>query len=94
MDMPASEATEALLEAMGTDFQRQLARSGTLERLFVREWRGIVTLVATVRVAEREVQLLGTGENLLTAYADLTRRAPEPILVSAFDQLVDAWGRR
>lgn len=85
-----SEATEALLEAMRRDLARQLGRSGNVERLSLREWRGIVTLVATVRVAEREVELLGTGDSLLTAYADLTRRAPESILSSAFGQLLEA----
>ena len=58
--------------------------------MLVRDAEGTVTLIATVRVAARDVELIGRGENLLTAYADLTRRAPEPILSSAFRQVLEA----
>lgn len=90
MEATVSESTRALLDAFGTDLQCQLARSANLERLVVRETGGSVNLVATVRVGARELELIGSGENLLTAYADLTRHAPEPILASAFRQVVEA----
>jgi hypothetical protein len=90
MEPAVNEATEALLDAFGTDLQRQLGRSAIVECLLVREAPGTVTLAATVRVAARELELIGHGENLLTAYADLTRRAPGPILSSAFRQVVEA----
>jgi hypothetical protein len=62
-----------------------------VERLVVREEDGgLVTLVATVRVATDEIELIGTGENLLTAYASLTHAAlPELMLAIAYRQVLD-----
>lgn len=89
MQGTVNESTEALLNAFGTDLQRQLARTAIVERLLLEEAPGMSTLIATVRVGTRELQFAGRGENVLAAYADLGRRAPEPILASAFRQLVD-----
>jgi hypothetical protein len=87
-----SESTEALLEAFEADFQRQLRHSAVVERLVVREEEdgGLVTLVATVRAATDEIELTGTGDNLLTAYASLTHAAlPELILAIAYRQVLE-----
>jgi hypothetical protein len=85
-----SESTEALLDAFNVDLQRQLRHAGIVERLVADEADGgQVTLTAQVRVAAQTVELTGTGENLLTAYASLTRANPELILGSAYRQVLD-----
>lgn len=85
-----SESTEALLDAFEADFQRQLRQTAVVERIVVREGNGDpVTLVATVRVAARSIELTGSGENLLTAYASLSRTRHELILRSAYSQVLD-----
>lgn len=90
MQGTVNESTEALLNAFGTDLQRQLGRTAIVERLLLQESPGMITLIATVRVGTRELEFTGQGENVLAAYADLGRRAPEPILASAFRQLLEA----
>jgi hypothetical protein len=48
----------------------------------------MVSLAATVRVASDTFQIAGSGENVVTAYADLIQSAPAEVLGSAFRQLV------
>ena len=88
-----SEATEALLAAYRDDLQRLLGRSAVVEGLFAREAFGLTTLVATISIGSRPYQLTGTGENCVTAYADLVRRAPEPVLGDAYRELLDSMTR-
>ena len=90
MQGTVNESTEALLNAFGTDLQRQLGRTAIVERLLLQESPGMITLIATVRVGTRELEFAGHGENVLAAYAELGRGAPEPILESAFRQLLEA----
>ena len=85
-----SESIEALLEAFESDLQRQLGHAGVVERLVVDEADGgQVTLTAQVRVAAQAIELTGTGDNLVTAYASLTRTEPELILASAYRQVLE-----
>jgi hypothetical protein len=88
MDGLPSAATEELLAAFRDDLQRQLHRSAVVEHLFAREGDGMVSLAATVRVASDTFQIAGSGENVVTAYADLIQSAPAEVLGSAFRQLV------
>ena len=85
-----NESTEALLEAFRADLQRQLRHAGVVENLLVHEDDlGLITLTAVVRVAAQAIELTGTGDNLVTAYASLTRGDPELILASAYRQVLD-----
>ena len=85
-----SESTEALLEAFEDDFQRQLRKTAVVERIVARDADdGQVTLIANIRVASRTIELTGSGENLLTAYASLSRTRHELILRSAYSQVLD-----
>ena len=91
MAREVSESTEALLEAFSDDLQRQLRRSAVVERIDVREAnRDHVTLVATVRVAAHQVELIGSGETVVAAYANLfTGAQAELVLASAYRQMLD-----
>ncbi len=83
-------ATSAFLEAATADLRRQLGIAGALEALSLEKLRPEeVTLVAAIRVAGDEIVIRGTGSNILTAYADLRLSIPQPVLESAFVQLVD-----
>ena len=85
-----SESTEALLEAFRADLQRQLRHAGVVERLVVHEDdSGQTAITAVVRIAAQAIELTGTGDNLVTAYASLTRAEPELILASAYRQVLD-----
>ena len=84
-----SDATSSFLEAACSDLQRQIARTGTVEQVRVAEDAGQTTLIATIRMNARRVEVRGAGENLVTAYADLHRTVPESILAAAFRQYVE-----
>ena len=85
-----SESTDVLLEAFRDDFQRQLRQVALVEQLEVSEGNGrSITLTARVRVARDQIELTGSGENLLTAYASLSRTRHELILRSAYSQVLD-----
>jgi hypothetical protein len=81
-------ANASFLDLVANDLQTQLGASGTLVSVGLEELGREFGILATVRVGDRTVKLRGVGENILTAYADLRRAAPEAILVSAFEQMV------
>lgn len=85
-----NEATASFLQAAGDDLQRQLGSAGVVEGLTLESAASDVTIVAAVRVGSRTVRFRGTGENLVAAYASLTRSGAEPILASAFRELVSS----
>jgi hypothetical protein len=85
-----SDSTASLLDAYRVDLQRQVSRSGAVDGLVLREADGRVTLVARLRVGSRQSEVAGTGENVVTAYADLLRGVPEWVLASAFRQVVES----
>ena len=91
MAREVSESTEALLEAFSDDLQRQLRRSAVVESLRIGEANDErVTLVATVRVAAQQVELIGSGETVVAAYANLfTGAQAELVLASAYRQMLD-----
>ena len=79
-----TDATSSFLEAAASDLQRQIGRTGTVEEVRAEQDTGDTTLVAAVRINTRTVDVRGTGENLLAAYAQLHRHAPEAILAARF----------
>ena len=81
------EATSAFLEAATADLRRQLGIAGEVQALSLEELgpEG-VALIAAIRVADEEIVIRGTGDNILTAYADLRLSIPQPVLESAFVQ--------
>jgi hypothetical protein len=83
-------ANASFLESVADDLQTQLGASGTLVSVGLEQVGREFAILAAVRVGHRTVKLRGVGENILTAYADLRRAAPEAILVSAFEQVVIA----
>ena len=85
-----NEATARFLRAAGDDLQRQLGSAGVVEALTLECATSGVAIVAAVRVGSRTVRFRGSGENLVTAYAALTRSGAEPILSSAFRQLISS----
>ena len=85
-----SEATDALLAAYRDDLQRQLRQTAIVEGLFAREGRDGVTLLASVRIGSRLHRLSASGSNVVTAYAELVRTAPEPVLGAAYRELLDS----
>lgn len=86
---PIDVASASFLESVADDLQRQLGASGTLVSIGLEETGNEFAILATVRVGHRTIELRGVGESILTAYADLGRAAPEPILVSAFQQVMN-----
>jgi hypothetical protein len=85
-----SEATDALLAAYRDDLQRQLGRSATVERLVIRETDGRTTLVAMLRIGSRTYEHIASGTNVVTAYSELIRTTPEPVLSAAYRELLDS----
>jgi hypothetical protein len=85
---PIDTANASFLESVADDLQRQLGASGTLVSVGLEEVGSEFAILATVRVGHRTIARRGVGENILTAYADLGRAAPEAILVSAFEQVL------
>jgi hypothetical protein len=85
-----SDSTASLLDAYRADLQRQLSRSAAVDELVIRGAPGPVTLVAKLRVGGRQLELAGTGENVVIAYSDLLHRVPEFVLASAFRQVMEA----
>lgn len=83
-----AEATAAFLDTAAGDLQRQAGVAGIVERLDAETAGDVVTLVATIRVGGERIQVRGSGDSLLTAYAGLTRATAEPMLASAFRGLV------
>ena len=84
-------ATSTFLEAVAVDLQRQLGPAGSVEGVSLEQvWGGHLAIVAAIRVAGEDLVIGGTGENILAAYADLRQSVPQPVLESAFIQVVDA----
>jgi len=82
--------TEAFLAALADDLARQLPRAGAIGSLHVRHQHGEVALVATVLVGGGSTEARGTGDTILTAYADLRRAVPEAALTLSAEQLIFA----
>ena len=86
---PIDEASAAFLQSVADDLQRQLGTSGTVVTVALDDVGSDVAIVAVVSVGNRTVEFRGVGDSVLTAYADLGRAAPEPILASAFRQVMN-----
>jgi hypothetical protein len=90
MTPPIDESTSQFLEAAADDLQRQLRFVGVLERIEVAPWPAGTSLVATIRVGHRMVDLQGFGDNLVAALADLQRHLAEPALIASWLNLYDS----
>ena len=84
------EATSSFLRFAADDLQRQLGLAGDLTSIALDDAEGRVTLIVTIRVGERIIELRGTGDTLLTAYATLVPAAPESVLSAAFRNMLTA----
>ena len=82
------EGTASFLGAAADDLQRQVGRAGLVERITAETGSDVVTLIASMRVGTERIEVRGSGDSLLTAYASLTRTTAEPILAAAFRTLV------
>ena len=84
------EATAAFLRFAADDLQRQLGMAGDLTSIALDDADGRVTLIATIRVGRRDMVFRGTGDSLVTAYAELVPVPSEALLVEAFRNLLPA----
>lgn len=87
---PIDVANASFVEAVADDLQSQLGASATLVSVRLEQVGRDFAVLATVRVGDRTIELRGVGENIVTAYSDLRKAAPEAILVSAFEQVLMA----
>jgi hypothetical protein len=88
MSARIDEATATFLDAAADDLQRQAGLAGIVEGIGADTSDDAVTLVATIRVGDDLLNVRGSGDSLLTAYASLTREIPGPMLATAFRALV------
>ena len=88
MSARIDEATATFLDAAAADLQRQAGRAGIVEHIVAEPAGELVTLVATFRTEVERIEVRGSGDSLLTAYASLIRALPEVTLSSAFRALV------
>jgi hypothetical protein len=84
------EATAAFLRFAADDLQRQLGVAGDLTSIALDDADGRVTLIATVRVGRHALVFRGSGDSLVTAYAELLPVPPQALLVAAFRELMTA----
>ena len=83
-------ATATFLEAVAVDLQRQLGPAGSVEDVSLEQlWGGDQAIVAAIKVADEDLVIRGTGENILSAYADVRQSVSQALLESAFAQIVD-----
>ena len=78
------EATSRFLETAQADLQRHLGSAGTVSAVMIDQLDAEVRLYATVEVGGYRGILSGAGDNIVAAYAALTRShaAPERTLPS------------
>jgi hypothetical protein len=84
-----SEATAQFLDAAADDLQRQMSVAGTVEGVSAATTPVGMTLRATIQVAQRRIEVIGRGDSLLTAYADLRLRVAEPMLATAYRAVLE-----
>ena len=89
MGATIDEATSQFLQAAAADLQRQLSFAGSVESVSSETTSLGTTLSATILIAERRNRVTGSGDSVLTAYADLRRSVGESTLVTAFQALMD-----
>ena len=74
------------------DLQRQLGPAGSVEDVSLEQlWGGDQAIVAAIRVAGEDLVIRRHGrETSSPPIADLRQSVPQPVLESAFIQVVDA----
>jgi hypothetical protein len=90
MGEPIDEATEAFLRAVAFDLQRQIGSRGTVRAVTLEPADHDVTILASIAVNTRPVEVRGTGETLVDAHADLYRMAAAGVLAALFTDVVSA----
>lgn len=86
---PIDEPTSSFLRFAADDLQRQLGVAGIVQDLTLEEIAGGVALVSAIRIGQRSVEIRGIGANILAAYSDLCVAVPQPVLATAFAELVE-----
>ena len=89
MHAPIDEATSQFLEAAADDLQRQLSLAGVVERIETKPSPVGTMIVATIRVGRQTTEVMGYGDSLLTAHADLRERVAVPTVRAALRDLFD-----
>jgi hypothetical protein len=84
------EATASFLRYAAGDLQGQLGAAGEVMSIGLDESAEPVTLVVRVRVGPRELEFRGSGESLVTAYANIVAQPPEAVLAAAFRNVMTA----
>lgn len=90
MSHPIDEATSGFLRSAAEDLQRQIGVAGLVRSLALEQSDGGVTVIASIAVGTQTVGVRGSGESLISAYADLCRSAAEGLLATLFTELVSA----
>jgi len=85
---PIDEATAQFLDAAATDLERHLPTNGRVEGVSVIRLGEGVGLVARIRIGAQVVDVEGSGDSLVTAYAALWHHLPEARLTAAFRAMV------
>ena len=85
---PIDDATSQFLEAAADDLERHLPWTGQVEAVVLTDATQGIALRARIRFGAQVVQLDGSGDSLVTAYADLRARLPEARLAAAFRELI------
>jgi hypothetical protein len=90
MSHSIDEATSAFLRSAADDMQRQIGVAAAVRTLALEQSGGGVTIIASIAVGTRTVEVRGSGESLVSAYADLRRSTAAGLLATLFAELVSA----
>ena len=90
MSEPIDEATESFLRSAADDLQRQIGRAGVVRAVALEPTDEGVKILASIAVGTRTVEMRGSGDTLVVAYADLYRATAEGLLAALFTELVGA----
>ena len=84
------DATSAFLRSAADDLQRQVGVAGVVRSLALEQPDDGVTIIASIAVGTRTVEVRGSGESLVSAYADLRRSTAAGLVAMLFTELVSA----
>jgi hypothetical protein len=84
------DATASFLRSAADDLQRQIGSVGVIRSLALEAGQGSIIVVASVVVESQAVEARGSGESLVSAYADLRRATAERLLITMFTEVVAA----
>jgi len=90
MSHPIDESTSAFLRSAADDLQHQVGVAGVVRALALEQPSDGVTIIASIAVGTRTVEVRGSGESLVSAYADLRRSTAAGLVAMLFTELVSA----